>query len=412
MVKFLLISVLIFVSACSTTAIDPGNPFGSCNTTDKEDYVVCKMAANLNVLVRNTQDDLFNISRIDLTVYPADNSTTTPPIERFSMGALPKSARLGSVSVHHVELHRDFHLPRNERIPVVNLFDNNLTAFPTNITSRDDLFFILITNQKIRALSPNSFTAIMANLNTLSLEDIQLEEIEPNTFTQLSNLNHLRLRKNYLNVLHSDMFTGLKHLQLLDLTNNQIRAIEPGTFANISDTWWSLYLGGNQLKVIEPNTFTQVSKLHYLGLKSTQLTTIEPNTFMELSYLGVLDMEKNYLKVLSPHMFAGLDQLPELRLGYNQIHTIEKGTFMQLSGLEYLDLERNNLTVLHLDMFAGLDRLENLRLEDNPIDTINLGSSVSFSLLQKVFPDVDMLSVLSGFPKELNERKVTYVTGN
>lgn len=244
--------------------------------------------------------------------------------------------------------------PGIERLGVLNLSCNQLTALPSEI---------------------GNLTA----LTELNLFENHLTMLPPE-IGELSGVTGLYLSFNQLTALPPEI-GGLSALRELDLSGNQLTALSPaiGKLTALTE----LGLSGNWLTALPP-TIGKLTALTELGLSSNRLTALPPEIGMltaltelglsgnlltalpaeigELSALARLDLSDNRLTALPPEI-GELSALTRLYLSNNQLTALppEIGA---LSALTELDLSDNQLTALHPEI-GNLTALATLFLHGN-----------------------------------------------
>lgn len=148
-----------------------------------------------------------------------------------------------------------------------------------NLKSLDGLNSIPdIKNVKVLALYNNplkhitaDFLYVAPNLQTLTLNNTQLESIEPNSFAALKQLKNLSLADNPLKTIPAGTLNGLDALTDLDLSNTQLTHLDTNIFAGTPNLE-ILYLNNNQFRSLDPAVFAKLSKLKSVNLMKNPLT--------------------------------------------------------------------------------------------------------------------------------------------
>ena len=117
---------------------------------------------------------------------------------------------------------------------------NFFTFTPNPLELPSDIFNPL-TSLQVLDLSFTGLTTlpsgIFANntmLRELSLQSVELTQIEEDVFSTLSRLTELNLNGNDLTALPSGIFSGITMLEVLKLENNHLTEIEPNTFNGLT----------------------------------------------------------------------------------------------------------------------------------------------------------------------------------
>uniref|UniRef100_A0A0P4Z6D0 Leucine-rich repeats and immunoglobulin n=1 Tax=Daphnia magna TaxID=35525 RepID=A0A0P4Z6D0_9CRUS len=250
----------------------------------------------------------------------------------------------------------------------------------------------------------------LMELESLSLADNELLEIEPGDLQGMGALHNLDLSGNQLTHLTENSFPFLPDLEWLDLSANPLRVVYPNTFANISslqrlllgsfrwkdegiteepidgievvsvafgpdsfnglvklqELWISQgHPEGN--KGLHPNYFKDLSSLSELHIRG-RLISIEADAFAANRRLQNLDLRKCQIRRLSVDAFQSLRKLRTLDLSFNELTQLPAGVFDPVSSsLKELWLNGNRLTTVPANIFATLTSTTKLiRLEGNP----------------------------------------------
>ncbi|KAM0679888.1 hypothetical protein GINT2_002060 [Glugoides intestinalis] len=233
----------------------------------------------------------------------------------------------------------------------------------------------------------------LTNLESLSLQNNNIKELQPNIFNNLQKLEFLYLSKNKLTEFPSCVFDGLVNLKSLGLQNNNIKELQPNLFNNLQKLE-SLYLTSNKLtefpscvfdglvnlkslsleynniKELQPNLFNNLQKLESLYLTSNKLTEFPSCVFDGLVNLKSLWLQNNNIKELQPNIFNNLQKLESLNLSNNKLTVFPEGVLSELRSLQKLDLSGNEIKSFPIGFFTGLTNLNFLSLSNNKLTEI------------------------------------------
>lgn len=143
------------------------------------------------------------------------------------------------------------------------------------------------------------------------LYEIPVSQIPP-------DVTILDLRFNKLRRLRPDSFHHLTALQTLLLNNNELELIEDGAFAGLAQLQ-TLYLYRNTIRRIDKRTFEKLASLHSLFLHNNELTFIDPQAFASSPQLKRLYLNNNFLRSIPAETVESLRQLDRLRLDVNPL---------------------------------------------------------------------------------------------
>ncbi|XP_050432514.1 peroxidasin [Adelges cooleyi] len=135
---------------------------------------------------------------------------------------------------------------------------------------------------------------IPTSTTVLDLRFNKIKDIEPESLAQLTELNTLLLNNNQIDRLQNGVFQNLRKLQFLYLYKNKIEQIEPRVFQNLSGLE-QLYLHYNKIESLHVDMFQGLTKLERLFLHNNKIKKIPPGTFDSLTSLTRLRLDSNLL---------------------------------------------------------------------------------------------------------------------
>lgn len=247
-------------------------------------------------------------------------------------------------------------------------------------TSLNEDVFQGLTNLRILDLSYNMLTSLpekifsgLSILSTLNLEMNRLQDLHPDVFVSTPhldslslgyntalgkslmksgdiltvalqrNLSYLALNNMSIEKLPNDLFTEATHLRHLSLADNPMQFVD--LFPASLET---LILSGIDIKVILPGDFISYPRLKKLELnRLIHLKIVQENAFEGLKSLEVLTMENCIqLHEFAERAFGGPESvavpLKRLSLSRNGLHTLSSKALLPLEPtLEYLSLQGN-----------------------------------------------------------------------
>ncbi|XP_068426791.1 trophoblast glycoprotein-like [Clinocottus analis] len=185
---------------------------------------------------------------------------------------------------------------------------------------------------------------------TVIITGNNINQIGPESFTEMENVTNIILSNNRIAELASHSFSALVDLRSLDLSENRLALIHPE----------ALGIPGGPLRELNLSR-----SLHNFSALTDLATALR---WGGLGGLLRLDLSGNHLALLPPGMFSHLPNLQQLFLANNSLAAVYSGTFSGASRLELLDLTRNVFTTFGADALRELERLGSIRilLGDNP----------------------------------------------
>lgn len=231
-----------------------------------------------------------------------------------------------------------------------------------------------LSDNKFEEIEANSFTEISKCLNILILKHNKIEKIENLGLDSLKVLKKLDLSRNFLTVFDFNLIKD-SPVEHLNLSSNYLSSII--NYEN-DNTLTTLDLSNNLLISFE---LFQMQQLKSLDLSHNKLKNFKFSGSVQRRLI-VLDLSFNNLKLISG-MFNGLESLKSINLQYNHLITLPINTFEGLPKLNMLDLSQNNIQIRY-GSFTGLDNLENLDLSSNKfikIDFVKLMDLINLKVL-------------------------------
>ncbi|KAM0679562.1 hypothetical protein GINT2_002191 [Glugoides intestinalis] len=209
---------------------------------------------------------------------------------------------------------------------------------------------------------------LMKNIKRLDINGIkELEKIPDLLFDGLTKLESLSLVNNNIKELQPNLFNNLQKLEYLNLSKNKLTELPSCVFDGLVNLK-SLRLEDNNIKELQPNIFNNLQKLEYLWLYSNKLTEFPEGILSELRSLQELDLSKNEIKSFPIGFFTGLTNLNFLSLSNNKLTEIPP-SILSLTNLQTLWISSNNLTSVPKEI-GNISRLRGLSLDYNSITEI------------------------------------------
>lgn len=195
---------------------------------------------------------------------------------------------------------------------------------------------IIITDGEMPII-PNSLLTSYPGVNFLSIVNVSLSQITPDSFNSGGNLQNLLIMQGNLVTLVNGTFKNCKYLQSLQITRHDISFVDLMAFQGLGNLQ-NLNLNGNQLTSLHPLTFAPLRNLMMINIGSNQLTTLDTNLFAMNLALVSFDLSKNQLTVIPVDLFAA-QYLSKGSLDFSE----NKLTSAQSFGADYVDFSFNNL---------------------------------------------------------------------
>lgn len=278
------------------------------------------------------------------------------------------------------------------------LSDNSITHINANAFQGLRIKRLIMSGNPLKSIDRNAFRELENYLEELIVEfDPSIVDTIPQAIkTNLANIRSLTLIGLNLQQLPSNSFVQMKKLESLALKSCRIQRIESNAFQSLEQQLRHLYLDSNLLtsdifhelhrlihletlslphNFIDQLTMKFINKnLRYLDLSYNRLTKL---VLLNLNNLQVLNLQNNLLT--SEHIHGTWpNQLKELILDFNAIHTFERNSVDRHNALEVLSLQSNDFLLTDANVFQHLNRLKKLNLARNNIQTIPKGKMDRF----------------------------------
>jgi hypothetical protein len=131
------------------------------------------------------------------------------------------------------------------------------------------------------------------NLNTLLLNDSNLEQIDPDAFHSLKHLEFTDVSYNELAYVHKDLFTQNPKLKRLSLSNNPLIMLTRNAPILISSSLLHLDLNSCLLSELSPSSLSQLPNLQSLDISNNHLHALSPDILRPLLNLNDINLSKN-----------------------------------------------------------------------------------------------------------------------
>ncbi len=286
----------------------------------------------------------------------------------------------------------------------INKYNLNRENLNTPITKGDLLKVksLIVVEAKSKGIQDVTGLEYMTNLETLTLEEVKLENIQfisslrqlkslsitygelkdIGPLAELEHIESLSLRNNKISDLSP--LSQMKKIKMLDLNSNYIKDIKPlftvttlKTLTVANNQISNANLAGiEQLKNVKilslsNNGLTNIEhiipmkKLVELDLSKNELENIEPVS--RLSTVQSLNLEENYISDITP--LSQLTGLYDLKLGSNEIRDVRP--VQELGKRMYIDIQRQKIFLDDVEKDKEV-KIPIYNLQGEPLDTVQL----------------------------------------
>ncbi len=193
----------------------------------------------------------------------------------------------------------------------------------------------------------------LKNLESLTLDNNDLNGTIPMWSPYLTHLSYLNLMSNRFTSFGTDLF-NLSDLETLTLNSNALSGEIPDALYSLSSLK-SLRLENNNLNGTLSDKIGQLNKLTYLDLSKNNLTGSIPATIGNLTSLHIISLSGNQFKGVIPSTIGNLTMLESIYLDNNRLYGTIPSTIGNDTNITYLNLGFNDLSgpvpssITHLD---------------------------------------------------------------
>ncbi|CAG0883260.1 unnamed protein product [Darwinula stevensoni] len=233
---------------------------------------------------------------------------------------------------------REFHMNENEFV----------MELPDGVFGSVSFRFIaLYSITKLSTVHETAFLQAKDVLESIIIQESNLENFPWGILPQLHNLGELRLDLNSLTELPALQSNTLEYLSV---TGNHIPAIVPGWFLpNLKE----LQLGVNPISEIPIVFFDNLQSLEIYGCSLCSLEDVPWDTILQLASLTGLQLGGNFFTTV-PTLQS--NTLESLSLGGNQLSALQAGWAMP--NLKHLHLGSNPISEFPIGFFDGFTSLQ------------------------------------------------------
>lgn len=209
-------------------------------------------------------------------------------------------------------------------------------------------------------------------LEILSLINVNMSRIQPNSLQILNSLRELSLAVNYLTEIVQDVFNHLPALETIYLSANQISVIQEGSFANMPNLK-TVHLDRNRIVTIHGNLFDGCPKISLVDFTFNQIETIGRYSFADLrpdseDYVTIF-LNQNLIRDIDPNSFDEMNPVI-LHLENNRLNSLDKMAelFEAVKELSKIYLNKNQFSCIPDAVILNMrNTVKDLSVLDNPL---------------------------------------------
>lgn len=218
---------------------------------------------------------------------------------------------------------------------------------------------------------PAEFLGQFTNLESLDLRLNQIKKIDERGLQGLEKLKTLSFAENQISEIPTGLFAGLKRLSVINFRANNISEIKRGVFPEVQLT--ELNLDSNSISRIEDGAFADVYVSNVVHLSNNKLTQLRAGMLKGFRSVKAINLANNLISQIDPKVGEDLFLVRDLNLNNNLLTVIPSGQF-QFFNFHSLSLMNNQVAVIEdlgLQRNSGTPSGGNLFLGGNPIKRID-----------------------------------------
>jgi Leucine-rich repeat (LRR) protein len=238
-------------------------------------------------------------------------------------------------------------------LEVLDLSDNELTAFPNGASRNKRLKELLLQSNSLTLADP---IRRHPSVTVLSLRRNTIEKVSA-SISQFPNLTVLEFNNNPITSVDSSI-ASLKNLEEISFYNNKLTSIPKSIYELQSLKKIDLFF--NQIQQLD-STLCHWQNLEVLDLSFNKIVFL-PDNIDELSALRELHLADNRIDRI-PVNTGNIRGLKVLKVNHNYIKTVPE-TILNLIDLEELDIANNYIQAIPSELFA-FKKFKILSIENN-----------------------------------------------
>lgn len=218
--------------------------------------------------------------------------------------------------------------------------------------------------------------AFNIKVTVLDLQHVNLQDLEPDTFSTMKNLEDLNLCNNKLTSIPGGVFNSLNKLAYLDLSQNRLSGfLDWRNLTGLGGSLSNLDLSGNKIKFIRKHALFNLTGLETLNLSSNKIAILPGLLFHSNPFLTNIYLSNNSINIIGSGTFGYLNKISTLDLSQNRIVKLPYSIFQtentSTEVITYFNIQDN-----HLEKISEIiERIEikDLFIQNNNITNITGG---------------------------------------
>ncbi|CRL02117.1 CLUMA_CG015285, isoform A [Clunio marinus] len=174
-----------------------------------------------------------------------------------------------------------------------------------------------VWSSNVSFVLPQFFTKF-PNVEVFDIRSSGLERIQSNAFMNAGNLRIVSMIDDLEFIaIYPNAFLGATKLETISLNDNNIQFIHESAFNGLTSLKF-LYLQNNKISYLPTNVFSSLISLDTLDLSRNFLTTLDERLLSNNFRLFTLSIESNQISSIGRNFFSNLFELLFLNLSGNE----------------------------------------------------------------------------------------------
>jgi Leucine-rich repeat (LRR) protein len=269
--------------------------------------------------------------------------------------------------MQNLNLHGNFHIYQD------NSENNN--------NNKLSLVKLDLSYNGLKSIDARAFETFNSSLETLLLQNNEINSYNMKFVQSLSNLRELNLDFNLIAKLSSNLFANSARMQFLSMQGNSVQfSSEFSSSSNENELIFNglielqrLNLARNGIKSLGENLFKPMRQLKSLIMDKNPSLELHEHTFNGL-YESLVNISLQNTKIKDISCLKQFEKLERVKLSNNELQTLSLNTFSQSSKtLANLDMQNNQLSLIAdlNEQNLVFDNLLELDLSNNKFCTLN-----------------------------------------
>ncbi|XP_044742812.1 protein artichoke-like [Chrysoperla carnea] len=255
--------------------------------------------------------------------------------------------------------------------------------------------------------------------NKLTIKNSLVKKIDSNLFHQncIGRLQQLQILNTPVTTITSTAFTHLVNLNTITIDNINIKTIKSNTFSSLPLLKTVVITNNTKLSSLSKKSFNNLIKLNSVQIDSNLRLKEIAQWFVAVPNIAKISIQNCGIKSITKSGFNELTNLTELNLSQNRFTSIVTKRFDPLINLKKLNLAQNNIAKISNNAFKEnyISELDVAQLLENApqLKTLNIHKNLFLcEHLQVIIDQLDAKEInYNGTKSLLEPRTVDHING-